>query len=601
MEFSISLPEQEGCPAFDGTLRQTNVFLGTNGSGKSKLLDRIANTVRQDHPGYRVVQTIGGRSIELSDNIGSGSSRRNNIDDVELGDLEEGWRDGYTSQLPNARQRSDYSPQHRFSVAVKQLAHLMATQEQDYKHRFLAWGETDRTTPAPFRRPSPIQSLLDLFTEVFPEIKISTINAKTNESYTKDGPLYSHSFSLQCLKNGQVYPVSKLSDGEKQIFASLADRYFLRDTKVVFVVDEPELNLDPQLACDFWSLMEREMPASAFIYATHSLDFALRKGIDTIWTIGQSGPAPINREQLVSLPPDEQRRFLGGIRGILAADMGVVVEGNQDSIDSEFYPWLLKGEGQICVRGYGGCDDVFDATKKLDIWKHIAPSARLVGVIDRDYRTDTELSKIAETGCLALDFHDAEAYFCHPAVLLALAKKLGRNEFPDERTLKEKIVEYCSAALYKTVGCRMARRCRTRRQVSIPNERIAAISSDAALIKVAAEFANLDQSNPPIETSPDFVKSIVREELKLCKKAIDQQNIDEMLRLFNGKDLLSHFATLFRFTDGTAIAEYASQNLEATDFAHLKLLKQSILEKWSVTTSAETEISEPADSGEVSR
>lgn len=45
---------------------------------------------------------------------------------------------------------------------------------------------------------------------------------------------------------------------------------------------------------------------------------------------------------------------------------------------------------QISVVGYGGCEDVADATRKLELWKHIAPTANVLGIVDRDYRSDRE-------------------------------------------------------------------------------------------------------------------------------------------------------------------------------------------------------------------
>ena len=75
-----------------------------------------------------------------------------------------------------------------------------------------------------------------------------------------------YSFELTCLKNQQEYPPSALSEGEKQIFGMLADRYFYRQKKCLFLVDEPALNLDPVLAIKYWNLLEREMPDSVFVY-----------------------------------------------------------------------------------------------------------------------------------------------------------------------------------------------------------------------------------------------------------------------------------------------------------------------------------------------
>ncbi|WP_148215680.1 hypothetical protein [Acaryochloris marina] len=61
----------------------------------------------------------------------------------------------------------------------------------------------------------------------------------------------------------------------------------------------------------------------------------------------------------------------------------------------------------------------------------------------------------------------------------------------------------------------MAHHCHVRRQISIPNERLRDIATEAEFIKTAKEYEQLD--HPPHETSPTTVASVVREELKRCK------------------------------------------------------------------------------------
>ena len=54
MQFHIAGDEQ-GTPSFEGVLERINVVLGTNGSGKSKLLDGIDLIAAEQETGFEVV------------------------------------------------------------------------------------------------------------------------------------------------------------------------------------------------------------------------------------------------------------------------------------------------------------------------------------------------------------------------------------------------------------------------------------------------------------------------------------------------------------------------------------------------------------------
>ena len=580
---SVTLPASNGCPAFEASLERVNVILGTNGSGKSKLLNNIAFHVRDTNPDFIVVQTEGGRQISLNQRV-SGSASKKNPEPDAMASLQSNYVQALTGvtrkRVAGEREMgmSWLSPSVRFQHALRYIANAYAGADFNYRQRLYEWGDTDRSSDAPEREELDLLSeLFDLFSEIFPEITISLQNMQRKEAGTRDKPVNQQMFSLQCSKRGNVYDINELSDGEKQVFASLVDRYLLRGTICFFVVDEPELNLDPLLACSFWDVMEREMPECTFLYATHSIDFAMRKNVSSVWLLGQTGPVRLARPGMESLTLSEQRQFLGSIRGIVTADLGVVVEGKDDSIDATFYQWLLTGNGEICVRSYGGCEDVMNATKRLDVWNQLAPGARLVGVVDRDYRSDEEVAHMTDTTCVLLDLHDAESYLCHPDVLIELADQLGIDQFPDRTELIERLKKCFENQKHSTSARRLACRCKSKRHVSLTKDQLSRIASDADLIRAVKKSAELDQKNPPVETSVDNVAKIIREELKRCKDTLDGNDILDMLRLFRGKELLDEFAQLLDLPDRHAVARFVARKLSPDDFPHMKLLRDSIL------------------------
>jgi len=584
-QLTVSVQESNGCPSFNADLGRVNVFLGINGSGKSKLLNDIAFQLRETSTGIAVVQTVGGRQIFLSSNVSGRVQTTNQQQEFEdllqkqtLQSLQSIRRESVDEQLSMGERSTVLSPESRLQRALALLASQIAGFEKDYRERFFAWGETDRSTASPVREESQLLSkLLGLFTEIFPSIKISAVQTNNNQIQVAADH---HSFKLECNKGGQTYPIDQMSDGEKQVFASLVDRFLFSDSQCVFVIDEPELNLDPVLACNFWNVMEREMPESTFLFATHSMDFAIRKGVDKIWVLGQSGPAELDREQLKNLSSEEQRSFLGSIRGIVLADIGVVVEGDENSIDAIVYPWLLDGNAsEICVRSYGGCDSVVDATKKIDIWEEIAPSAKIIGIVDRDYRSDEEILKMEGTNCVLLKLHDLESYLCNPDLLESLAQKLQIKSFPSKVELTKQINQHFSEQVIATSARRMAHRCHVKRQISIKNDALSKIKSEAELIKTAKKYAASDQQNVSTETSVENVATVIREELTRCKESLRSDNLDDQFTLFRGKELLDELAKLFDFSNGKALAKYISNNLSPDDFPHLAALRAQILDR----------------------
>ena len=60
------------------------------------------------------------------------------------------------------------------------------------------------------------------------------------------------------------------------------------------MVDEPELNLHPELAERLWTLLESEYDDKRFLYATHSIQFALRPNVEALYVLSQD-PSRIQR------------------------------------------------------------------------------------------------------------------------------------------------------------------------------------------------------------------------------------------------------------------------------------------------------------------
>ena len=507
--------------------------------------------------------------------------------------------------------------QYRLTMALSHFSNCLASEKVAYRKKQFEWmvagGHNDAPVEPEDRDASiHLNNLFSLFSEIFPDISIriedfnytektsvkglTLANQKQNYrqqinhntvfdfdiSKIKDVDVTgTYTFNIICSKHGNDYLPLELSDGEKQILSMLADRYFFIGKKCLFVVDEPELNLDPVLAMKYWSVVERELKQSVFIYATHSLDFALRDSVERIWSLGGAHVKPLPIEDLGRLPSDEQRRFLSGIRGIVTKDRGLIVEGNDTSFDSTFYPWILgSSANQTQISAYGSCNDVEAATRKMTIWQSLVPSTKIIGVVDRDYKTDEEIQKLNTGNCLTLDSHDAEAYICFPQLLVALAKKIGRSGFPSEQALIDEAEKYLTETEVSICHHRMARRCYSKIQISLKSEQLSNLRDIDELKKISSKLALKYSESDKIGPTPEHVKSVINDEYKNIIKA--KGDIKKILQLVNGKALLDRYARHFGLIDGMAIMTYVAEHLTPSEFPHLCTLLENIESKYLV-------------------
>lgn len=375
------------------TLKSVNVFLGANGSGKSTVLNEIRDGVSSIMPGKKAVYVEGGRTISLKNSLRLNPQNVRNYEDY---DKAKNTYEGKRQQSLSARVYDALMVLERKELAIK-ARHSDAVDK---------WTTGGQNGLCPVREKPPLERLFGLFTEIFPRLQIEyDPNAK----------------SLKVRKGVATYSIEAMSDGEKQAFSILADFVELGDEYELIVVDEPELNLHPELAERIWNLIESEFPDRAYCYATHSLSFAMRPQVEKIIVLSDDSDNVTEIDDVLDVSSLDLFEFLGSIPGIIAAESVVVTEGREKSFDSIFYRWLL-GDNQIEVMPAGDCEQVKLVCKREGVWSRIAPKVKLTGVIDQDLRTEDQGPAIV------LDFREAESYLAIPALAVASDRHLSVNE-----------------------------------------------------------------------------------------------------------------------------------------------------------------------------
>lgn len=533
---------------FKFTFKRINVILGANGAGKSKFLAEIKESAPQLTGGAKAVYIEGGRTIKIRDIL--------QLDHSNFLQFER-----YDSAL------SFYEGKRATSLADRVFDALLVLDKRDshikttHSDAVERWHMDGMTGAYPCRKQPPLERLFELFNEIFPKITLS---------------YDSGSRRLSAAKGSSTYGPSGLSDGEKQVFSILADLIELEDAHKLIIADEPELNLHPELAERLWTLIENEFPDKRFIYATHSIGFVLRENVEAVYVLGSedSGITPFSN--LESLPRNEVTAFLGAIPGILSANRVLVTEGHDKSFDAIFYRWVLA-DSKLEIFPGGGCADVAAIAKKTGLWEKVSSRISIMGVVDSDFRSDTELKLLASNEIHVLDLHEAESYLCLPEVLVAVAGRIGSQaSLPTIEEVSSTIVGQLGKSKLAIAARRTFARSKLSLAVSIERKILTTIVDESALLSELRRAAN-EEVKKAAAVSPDDVERILKEELQLIDRTINAADISGCLRLIPAKELLGNLAPRAGCKNGADLMRSLKRNFRPEDFERLGRLSQALV------------------------
>lgn len=551
-EYSVNIGPAQGAkvPVVRAQFGRITVILGVNGTGKSGVLEALKATSSTWAPNRPVIYVEGGRVVRVPDSIA----------------VDRGTFDAHGT-LERAAATHVGKRTTLLADRVIDAFHLLLRQGENLKiehsDAVTAWKSSGMNGDCPDVPTAPLERLFAAFHEIFSDI--------TLELAPKDK-------RILCKKGSAEYAPSKLSDGERQVLSILADIAHLADAKSVILVDEPELNLHGALANRLWNRIEADMPQALFVYATHNIGFAMRSGVSSVLALRGAGNEAIEIGSIADLEPREAREFLGAIPAIVARAATVVTEGEEDdSFDSVFYRWLLEGHdlGIICL---GGSGDVSAVASRSGMWERLAPGIKIVGVTDKDYRPEERRTDEAGSGCLSLEYHEAESYLCHPRVLVAVATKLGSvAALPKESEVVGYLAEDLAKQQVRVAALRTFARAQVRLAVSIERRILQQAEDATAMRGLIADAARQEAAKSVLFVGEERATGIFEEELGACASAIADRDTDALLKLVPGKPLLNRLAPLVGCRDGVAVARAVRHHLKAQDFAHSLRLRDRII------------------------
>ncbi|MEX0719937.1 MAG: AAA family ATPase [Balneolaceae bacterium] len=540
--------KNSGIPKVDENFGRVTVILGANGSGKTKLIESLKKK-QNGFGGRRPLAYIeGGRVIKPPDTVSLNSNNFNQFKDLEKAELKH-----------KSAKSSDLSSRNEKTLIL--LDRIGETEKAQHSDKVQLWIDNGKEGEPPSRSEPPLEKMFRMFQDIFPKIHLE-INDKSKK--------------ITCKKNGSTYTPGKLSDGERQVLALLADIGILAEENSLILVDEPELNLNSHLACRVWDYIEANLPDAVFVYATHSLGFAMRRNVDQLLIIqGTENPA-LAISGLSQISPDELREFLGAVPAILAAPGAIVVEGHESSFDLIFYGWILKNEEYVIVP-VGSCENVYSAVKRTGIWSALAPSVNITGLIDRDFRSDNKINELDCDECLVLELHEAESFLCDPDLLSDLSSKLGLVESPpSSHFFQKKILEFAEKHKNSIAAKRLFERASLKLNVSLPKQALSHYKDEKVLKNAVKKAAIEEAKKVEGKIGEVAVDRMLNEELIKINSAIKEKDLFKILNVIPGKELLNNLLQHTGCSSPSEVVRAASKHLNIENYKLLRNLSDKL-------------------------
>lgn len=212
------------------------------------------------------------------------------------------------------------------------------------------------------------------------------------------------------IKVGEMesYPAYRMSDGERVILYMLG-RTLQAPSNSYIIVDEPETYLHKAIVDKLWNRIEQERSDCKFAYLTHDLSFALSRGAKILWVKSFRYPADWDIQPVEeNIIPDELLlKLLGSKKKILFC------EGNSTgSLDHQIFDLLFPN---YTITPVESCHDVINYVRSFN--QIPSKSAEAIGIIDRDFREATQISKLATEGIYSYNVAEIENLFLNEQFL----------------------------------------------------------------------------------------------------------------------------------------------------------------------------------------
>ena len=310
-------------------------------------------------------------------------------------------------------------------------------------------------------REKTIGDVRDAFKRLFPEVELNSLG----------DPLTNGTFRFtKGASTGFLF--KNLSGGEKSAFDLILDLLVARKdyNDTVFCIDEPESHMNTRLQAELLSVLYDLTPDNCqLVLATHSIGVMRRaREIETenpgSVVFLDFGERDFDQRQIIE-PIQPTRAFwervynvaLDDIASLIAPSQVVVCEGTpksskatpNQSHDARCYSCIFEKEFPETrfISGGSASEVATDRLLLTEIIRQVAGGVKVIRLIDRDDRSDAEMSEEASNGVRVLTRRNLESYLFDDEVLKALVYQKGKNEvINDLLSEKERLSRETSGA-----------------------------------------------------------------------------------------------------------------------------------------------------------
>lgn len=348
--------------------------------------------------------------------------------------------------------------------------------------------------PNPSLPRTKITELLEIWDAIFPQRKLMVEDSRFYAALVGD-------------QKDQRYSANEMSDGERGVLY-LAAQILSLDKGRLIIVDEPETHLHGSIMNNLWAALERARNDCQFVYITHDINFAARHtNSDKYWIKSFDGKIwDYVKIEANDLPQDLLLEILGSRQNVL------FVEGTKDSLDTRLYSLLFP---DVNVIPCGSCATVVERTKAFS--KCTALSwCKVKGLVDRDYRSEYEITENAKDGIYTLNVAEVENLFIVEPLLRKMIGHMGKKDADADNAL-QKIKDYIVQERYvKQCNGQRANALVAGLKYYLSVLDVTHVTDGSALLKAVAEFNVFDRAWKEVESRypvagpvPDYDKVLL--------------------------------------------------------------------------------------------
>lgn len=366
------------------------VIVGANGAGKT----RFASWLADNTPGaYRI-------------------SALHALYDQAYQDNSEGSIDSQYDATLGATQLKRAATQSERLIALMLQREMLAL----LSSKLAAHGEA-----IPPQEPSPLDRLIALWQEIFPDNKIL---------------IEAGQMIVEHRVQADRYPTLRMSAGERAVLYLIGSVLMAPEASTLFI-DSPEMFLHPSITQNVWNRIELLRPDCRYIYVTHDLDFAgSRTGAPIVWVRSFDPARTVWDYRIIPAGTPIGEEIYATILG--ARKPVLFIEGDGvHSIDAKLYPLIFK---EYTVKSLGSCNKVIEATRTFnDLAAFHHMDSR--GIVDRDRRDEGEVRYLRGKKVMVPDVAEIENILMLEDVIKAVAAYRGRNASKVFQKVKHSIME----------------------------------------------------------------------------------------------------------------------------------------------------------------